>query len=201
MQGVLPRLEVEDRIIMHKNPQEARRCFDELVAANPDLRIELQGDGTIIVMAPAGGESDYQSTEVSTQLSLWAKKDGRGKAFGATLGCNLPDGSTLSPDAAWIPNEMLNALPKARRRTYLPLVPPFLVEVKSPSDSIKELQAKCRQWIANGAQLVWLIYGDKQMVWEYFGSSEQLFKEAETMEGKGPVQGFSLDLHPIWEGL
>jgi len=201
MQGVLPPLEVEDRIVMHKNPQEARQCFDELVAANPDLRIELQGDGTIIVMAPAGGESDYQSTEVSAQLRSWAKMDGRGKAFGSSLGCNLPDGSTLSPDAAWIPNDMLNALPKAKRRTYLPLVPPFIVEVKSPSDSKKELRTKCRQWIANGAELVWFINGDDQTVWEYFGTAEQLFKNVETMEGKGPVQGFSLDLRPIWEGL
>ncbi len=201
MQGVLPPLEVEDRIVMQKNPQAARRCFDELVAANPDLRIELQEDGTIIVMGPAGGESAYQSTEVSAQLGSWAKVDGRGKAFGSSLGCNLPDGSTLSPDAAWIPNETLNALPKAARRTYLPLVPLFVVEVKSPSDSTKELRAKCRQWIANGAELVWLIIGDDRTVWEYCGTTEQLFQDVETMEGKGPVQGFSLDLRPIWEGL
>ena len=116
MQGIiLPPLEVEDRIVMHKNPQEARRYFDELVAAYPDLRIELQRGGTIIVMALAGGESDYQSTEVSAELRAWAKADGRGKAFGASLGCNLPDGSTLSPDAAWIPNHMLNTFPKAAR--------------------------------------------------------------------------------------
>ena len=96
---------------------------------------------------------------------------------------------------------MLNALPKAVRRKYLPLVPPFVVEVKSPSDSIKELQAKCRQWIANGAELVWLIDGDDQTVWEYFSSIEQLFKNIEIMQGKGPVRGFSLDLRTIWEGL
>ncbi len=201
MQGVLPSLEVEDRIVMRKNPQEARRCFDELVAANPDLRIELQEDGTITVMPPVGGESDYQSSEVIVQLGSWAKTDGRGKAFGATLGCNLPDGSTLSPDAAWIPNQLLNTVPKAVRKHYLPLVPPFVVEVKSPSDSKKELQAKCRQWIANGAELVWLINGDDRTVWEYFGSVEQLYQDAETLKGKGPVQGFVLDLQPIWEGL
>ena len=198
---MLPPLEVEDRLIMHKNPQEARRCFDELVAANPDLRIELQGDGTITVKPPFGGESSYQCTEVVAQLGSWAKTDGRGKAFGATLGCNLPDGSTLSPDAAWIPNAMLDALSKAVRRKYLPLVPPFVVEVKSPSDRIRELQKKCRQWTANGAQLIWLIDGDDQTVWEYFGSTEQLFEGVEIMQGKGPVQGLSLDLRSIWEGL
>jgi Uma2 family endonuclease len=202
MQAItLPPLEVEDRIILHKNPQEARRYFDELVAANPDLRIELQGDGTITVMAPAGGESDYQSSDVITQLGFWAKSDGDGKAFGSSLGCNLPDGSTLSPDAAWIPNEMLNALPKAARKKYLPLVPPFLVEVKSPSDRTRELQRKCRQWIANGAQLVWLIDGDERTIREYFGSAEQTVKDAESIKGKGPVQGFVLDLRSIWEGL
>lgn len=116
MQGVLPRLEAEDQIVMHKDPQFARKHFDELVRRNPDLRIELQGDGRIIVMAPAGGESEYESTEVAVQLGTWAKKDGRGKVFGSNLGCNLPDGSTLSPDAAWIANELLDVLPRSTRR-------------------------------------------------------------------------------------
>ena len=75
MQGTLPQLEVEDQIVMHKDPQCARRHFDQLVKANPDLRIELQGDGRIIVMAPAGIESDYESAEVTMQLGAWAKKD------------------------------------------------------------------------------------------------------------------------------
>ena len=201
MQGVLPRLEVDDQIVMHKDPQCARRHFDELVQANPDLRIELQEDGRILVMAPAGGESDYESIEVAAQLHFWAKANGNGKAFGATLGCNLPDGSTLSPDAAWIANERLDALSKEVKQHYLPLAPDFIVEVKSPSNSERELRTKCRQWIANGTRLAWLINSEKQRVWEYFGTGEELFEGPESLIGKRPVEGFALDLRPIWQGL
>ncbi len=201
MHGVLPPLEVEDQIIMHKDPRCARQHFDELVRQNPDLRIELQGDGRIIVMAPAGLESDYETTEIAAQLSLWAKKDGRGKVFGSSSGWNLPDGSTLSPDAAWISNELLDKLPRSAKRHYPPVTPNFVVEVKSPSDSVREQRAKCRQWIANGAELAWLIDGDAKEVWEYFGESENRHENLESLSGKGPVEGFVLDLRPIWQGV
>lgn len=59
------------QIVMHKNPQEARRYFDELVAANPDLRLELQ-KGSIVIQPPAGEKIDYQSTEVSANRSPMA---------------------------------------------------------------------------------------------------------------------------------
>ena len=201
MQGVLPPLEVEDQIVMHKDPQCARRHFDELVAANPDLRIELQGGGRIIVMAPAGGESDYESAEVVVQLGSWAKKDGRGKVFGSSSGFNLPDGSTLSPDSAWVSNEQLDQLTREEKRHYPPIAPDFVIEVKSPSDSERELRAKCRQWLANGTKLAWLINGDKQTVWEYSGETEEKYERPESLSGKGPVEGFALDLVPIWRGL
>lgn len=201
MQGVLPPLEVEDQIVMHKDPRCARQQFDELVRQSPDLRIELQGDGRIIVMAPAGLESDYESAEVIAQLSVWAKKDGRGKVFGSSFGCNLPDGSTLSPDAAWISNELLDKLPRSAKRHYPLLTPNFVVEVKSPSDSVREQGAKCRQWIAKGAELVWLIDGDSKTVWEYAGENEQRHEKPDELAGKGPVEDLVLDLRPIWQGI
>ncbi len=201
VQGVLPRLEAEDQIVMHKDPQCARKQFDELVRQNPDLRIELQGDGRIIVTAPAGLESNYESTEVGMQLGAWAKQDGRGKVFGSSSGYTLPDGSTLSPDAAWISNELLDKLSRSEKRHFPPLTPNFVVEVKSPSDSIREQRAKCRQWIANGAELAWLIDGDAKVVWEYFDGDELLHENAEELAGNGPVEGFVLDLRPIWQGI
>ncbi len=201
MHGVLPPLEAEDQIVMHKDPRYARKQFDELVRQNPDLRIELQGDGRIIVMAAAGIESDYESTEVAGQLRAWAKKNKRGKVFGASSGWTLPDGSTLSPDAAWVSDELLDTLTREAKRHYAPVTPNFVVEVKSPSDSVKEQRDKCRQWIANGAELAWLIDGDAKVVWEYQGDSEKLHEKVAKLAGKGPVKGFVLDLRPIWQGI
>jgi hypothetical protein len=56
-------------------------------------------------------------------------------------------------------------------------------------------------WMEKGAQLVWLTNGDNQKVWEYYSGSEIVYEKPDNIEGRGPVQGFVLDLKPIWEGL
>src|SRR5207302_1087302 len=110
--------------------------------ANPDLRVERTAEGEIVIVPPAGGESDYRSSDVVTELKVWARKDGRGKGFGSSVQFFLPDGSGLSPDAAWVSNESLSSLTKQERKKYLRLSPEFVVEVLSPSDSLKEAKAK-----------------------------------------------------------
>ena len=40
--------------------------------ANPDLRVERTAQGEIVIVPPAGGESDYRNLQVSTALNIWA---------------------------------------------------------------------------------------------------------------------------------
>ena len=80
--------------------------------ANPQLKIERTTKGEIVILPPAGGESDYRSLEVAGELRTWAKKDGRGKAFGSSVEFLLPSGAAFSPDAAWVSHEKLERLSK-----------------------------------------------------------------------------------------
>jgi len=170
--------------------------------ANPDLRIERTAQGEIVVMPPSGGESDYRSSEVITDLKNWARIDGRGTAFGSSVQFFLPDGSGLSPDAAWVSHESLNRLTKQQRKKFLRLVPEFVVEVLSPSDDLKEAKAKMELWIANGVELAWLIDGDAETVHVYRkGHMPKTRRHVAELAGAGPVAGFVLKLTPIWEGL
>src|SRR5437764_1187511 len=83
------------------------REYFEFCQANPDLRVERTAKGEIVVAPPAGFESDYRSNKASAQLERWAERDGRGRAFGPSVQFILPDGSGLSPDAAWVSNESI----------------------------------------------------------------------------------------------
>ena len=151
-----------------RQPERERFSDDEYWAfcqANQDLRVERTAEGEVIIGPPAGGESDYRSTEVQGELRQWAMQDGSGKAFGSSVQFLLPDGSGLSPDAAWVSNESLNTLSKQERKKFLRLSPEFVVEVLSPSDSLGDAKAKMQQWIANGVQLGWLIDGDAKTVY------------------------------------
>jgi len=170
--------------------------------ANRDLRIERTAEGEIVIIPPAGGESDHRNTKVISQLDRWAETDGTGQAFGSSVQFFLPDGSGRSPDAAWVSNESLKQLSKQERKKFLRLTPEFVVEVLSPSDNLKEAKAKMESWIANGVQLAWLIDGDAETVYVYRkGQPVRTRRHIRELAGDGPVAGFSLNLVPIWAGL
>lgn len=176
--------------------------YFEFCAANDGLRIERTADKEIIVMAPAGGETGHRNTELTIQVGVWAKRDGRGKAFDSNTGFILPDGSALSPDASWIENSRLRALSREQKRKFIPLCPDFVVELTSPSDCLPQVHKKMEQWMANGAKLGWLIDADNKTVYIYRPDREpQSLIGIDRVEGEGSVAGFALELKDIFAEL
>lgn len=187
-------------------PDSKRRFSDrEYLAfcrANPELNVERTAEGEIVIVAPASSESSYREGDVTRQLFNWADGDGRGKAFSPSAQFMLPDGSALSPDAAWVSSRALAKLSLVEKRSFPHLVPEFIIEVRSPSDRLKKIQTKMEQWIANGVKLGWLIDGDDQCVYVYRkGRRAVARRHIKEIAGEGPVAGFVLNLLPIWEGL
>ena len=153
-------------------------------------------------MPPVGAESDYRCVEVIAQLFDWSGKSRRGKSFGSSVEFTLPDGSALSPDAAWVSNESLATLSKAQRRQFPRVVPEFIVEVMSPSDRLRHAREKMQAWMANGVELGWLIDGDRKSVYVYRqGQEPRQLSGISRLTGEGPVDGFVVDLEAVWEGL
>ncbi|MEB3881829.1 Uma2 family endonuclease, partial [Lyngbya sp. CCY1209] len=69
----------------------------------------------------------------------------------------LPNGATRSPDASWVARSRWEALTPEQRQGFAPLCPDFVVELRSPTDSLSKLQEKMREYLENGARLGWLI--------------------------------------------
>jgi len=178
-------------------------AFYKFCVANPDLRLERSPEGDVIVMPPAGGESDYRCVDASTQLRLWSKKNGRGKAFGSSVEFFLPSGAAYSPDAAWVSNKQLSRFTKEQLRKFLPLSPEFVIEVMSPSDRLKAAQKKMQAWLAEGVDLAWLIDADHKTLYIYRAGATQPEKRTgiTKVAAEGPVKGFVLNLKDIWAGL
>jgi len=203
MQFVLPEQALPARLFL--NP-ELRMTDDDYFAfcmANPNVRFERTAQGEIIIVPPAGAESDNQSLEVGAQLLKWAKRDGRGRAFGSSVEFILPTGAALSPDAAWVSNARLSKLSKDQLRKFPPVVPEFVVEVMSPSDRLKPATEKMQEWLRGGVELAWLIDGGNQTVYIYrTGRNEPEQRVTLTrLAGESSVAGFELDLTDIWAGL
>ncbi len=163
---------------------------------NKDLRIERNSKLEIIIMSPVTTLSNYGSGAVFAQLYMWSLQNGNGLAFDSSTGFTLPDRSVLSPDASWLSKEKWNALSDHDKDRFAPVCPEFIIEVRSKSDSLEDLQAKMKVWIKNGAELAWLIDPREKTTYIYHPKEELRVVKGldKTMQGSGAVAGFVLDL-------
>ncbi len=166
---------------------------------NKDLRIERNNDLKIMIMSPVTSLSGFYSLEIARQLANWAIQDGRGISFDSSAGFTLPDRSVLSPDASWLSLEKWNKLSRDDKDKFAPVCPEFVIEVKSKSDSLSELQQKMKNWIKNGVELAWLIDPREEVsvVYRPGHSEEKVEGLNKRLFGEGPVAGFELDLSRI----
>ena len=175
---------------------------DELIAfsqANKPCKVERLASGEILVMTPSGFENNRREAHVVYEVTAWAEADGRGFSFSSNAGFNLPDGSTLSPDAGWVESSRLATLTKYERERFLPFAPDFLIEILSPSDSLPELDTKMEQWIANGVRRAWRIdpFGGTVAIYAA-GEPTVVHEKPDVVEGTGPVAGFTLNMARVW---
>jgi Uma2 family endonuclease len=176
--------------------------FFDFCQANSLWQIERSADGEIIIMPPAGSESGYSSLEVSGQLRAWARNDSRGRAFDSSTGFTLPNGAVRSPDASWVSKARTATLTSEQKKKFAPVCPEFVVEIKSPSDSLPRLKRKMHEWIDNGALLGWLILPETETVQIFRpGLPPEARQGISALAGEGPVEGFELDLTDIWDGF
>lgn len=172
----------------------------ELCRRNPELRIERTARGDLVVMTPAGGASSRRNARVVAALVDWADENGTGAVYDSSGGFLLANGAMWAPDAAWVPESRLVGLTIEQREGFLPLCPDFVVEIRSPSDSLPELRAKMAEYLANGARLGWLLDPLERRVSVYRpGQRSEIQDQPTQISGSPELPGFVLDLQPIWQ--
>ena len=173
--------------------------FEALCRENDNVQFERTKEGAIRMNPPAGGWTSRGNAEIVSQLSHWLWSHERGSVFDSSGGFRLPDGSTLSPDAAYISEERLKQLPKGSLRSFPKVCPDFVIELLSESDTLAGTQSKMVDWMANDAQLGWLIDPYERQVFVYRpGETPECVKEKQ-LAGEGPVEGFVLNLARVWK--
>ena len=166
---------------------------------NRMYRIERNAKGEIEIMSPSGGIGSRWESRVIRELDLWAEEHG-GASFSSSGGFHLPDGSVLSPDAAWMSDARWNGLSDREQRKLPPLCPEFVIEILSETDSRAVLEAKMNLWIANGARLAWMIDPYAETVSVYFSHGKiEVVNRPDSVEAGEPIAGFRLKLVSMWQ--
>jgi Uma2 family endonuclease len=171
--------------------------FDRLCQDNPDLRLELTREGKLIVMAPTFGESGKRNLSLAIQVGNWNERTQLGTTFDSSTGYDFSPigGGKLSPDVSWIENSRLEGV---SLRQFIPVVPDFLIELRSTTDRLSDLQSKMLEYQRLGVKLGLLINPQDRQV-EIYRSN----KDVEVIQDPGSIDcadimpEFTLDLTKI----
>jgi Uma2 family endonuclease len=172
--------------------------FDRLCIDNPDLRLELTPNRELIVMPPAGGESSEKNADLVTDVNIWNRQTNLGRVFDSSGGYDFEalGGGQPSPDVSWIEKSRLEGVNIVR---FIPVVPDFVIELRSASDNLKPTQKKMREYQRVGVRLGLLIDPKKKRVEIYRQGQElEILESPKSIDCNEVMPGFILDLSRIW---
>jgi Uma2 family endonuclease len=171
----------------------------DLCAANHGLHIERTSDGELIILPPTGGETGRRNFDLIGQFYAWVQRDGTGVGFDSSTGFLLPDGAERAPDIAWVQRSRWNALTADQRRKFPPVCPDFVLELRSPVDTLASQQAKLEEYLVCGARLGWLIDPEDRRVHVYRPDrAVEVMEQPSELRGYPELPGLILDLRSIW---
>jgi Uma2 family endonuclease len=102
-------------------------------------------------------------------------------------------------DAAWVDRRRWDLLSGNELKSFTALTPEFVIEVRSDSERLGALREKMESWIANGAELAWLIDPERRVVEIYRpGEAPEVHEDPTSVQGSGCVRGFELVMARVW---
>jgi len=180
--------------------------FFQLCIDNRDLRFERTASGGLIIMPPTGSETGRRNSDLNFQLKAWSRQNNLGVVFDSSTGFKLPDGSDISPDAAWVRRDRWDALTAEEKEKFAPICPDFVVELReaklsrreSTTDSLEKLRAKMKVYVKNGARLGWLLdRKNRQVEISRPDRDVEIIYSPASLSGEDVLPGFVLDLSDI----
>ena len=178
----------------------------KLMTADELLRLDAEGvrgelvRGVLCETMPAGIEHGTIVMNLGTELGNFVKPRKLGRLVGSDSGVWLerdPD-TVREPDVAYFSAEKMP--PGVRVTGYAETPPDLVVEVVSPSNTIREVNDKAFMWLGYGVRLVWVVYPDTRTVDVYqSGRAVTTLTEDDSLDGLDVLPGFACAVSEIFE--
>ncbi|MEM8722002.1 MAG: Uma2 family endonuclease [Cyanobacteria bacterium P01_G01_bin.39] len=189
--------------------------FEQLCQLNPELKLETNDQGELIVIPPTGFETGRNNADLIAQFVIWNRRYQLGVVCDSSTGFVLANGAIRSPDISWIAKGRVDRFTKAEKARFLPLAPDFVLELMSPSDKLEVAQAKMtsdpapsygarerarmQEYQDNGVQLGWLINPQQQQVEIYSPrEAKKVLEKPNTLSDREILPGLVVELDLIW---
>lgn len=173
--------------------------FWQLCQANPELKLERDRNGELVIMTPTGGETGNRNIELAAEFVLWNRQAGLGQLFDSSTGFQLPNGGDRSPDIAWIEQSRWDQLTSKDKEGFPPIAPDFVLELLSPSDRLRDAQAKMQEYQASGVRLGWMINRNTRQAEIYrLGQPVEVLDNPTRLNGEDVLPGLSLNVTIAW---
>ena len=178
----------------------------ELLTADELLRLYSQGvrgeliRGVLCKTMSVGQEHGEIVLNLGARLWIFVDAQKLGRLVASDSGVWLerdPD-TVREPDIAFFSAEKVP--PGIRVIGYSETVPDLVVEVHSPSDTMREVHDKARMWLSYGVRLVWVVHPDTHTVDVHHQEhSVSTLTEEDALDGMDVLPDFSCaiaDLFP-----
>lgn len=170
----------EFEVILHK-PGNANRLL-ELIHGEIVEKMPTQQHGLIalnIGSALTGYAREYKNGRPGVEV--------RHQATGDDRNSRLPDVSFTRADVPIVEQGSVENMPD------------LAIEIKSPSDTIKEMRETAAYYLANGSRLVWLVYPDYRIVEVYRPDADvEILDEEQTLSGHDVLPDFELAVADVF---
>ena len=146
-------------------------------------------------MNPRSMNHSLSITYTASVLREFVDEGNLGRVFSTPsflVGANRDQ--SRKPDVAFVAGQMPTDL-----EAILALVPTLAVEVISPNNTAEEMEAKVKEYLAAGTQLVWLTFPESRMVIAFWADGGAVFKAGDTITAEPVLPGFACpvaDLFP-----
>ena len=173
--------------------------FEHLCASNPELKLETDAEGNLIVMSPTGSESGQRNLSLAFQIELWNRQSQLGITFDSSTGFKLSNGAVRSPDVSWIEITRWDSLTAKQKRGFAPIDPDFVIELMSPTDDLLVTQQKMTEYMNCDIKLGWLINPDEKQVEIYRqGQNKEILNNPSSLSGETVLPNLIVDLSNIF---
>ena len=178
----------------------------KLLTAEDLLRLDSKGvkgeliRGEFCETMSSGGEHGEVSSKFIAYLTVFVTPRRLGRVSGTDAGVLIerdPD-TVREPDAMFISAERMPLT--VRARGYYEVIPDIVAEVKSPSDSRREVNDKARMWHNCGVPLVWAAYPETRTIDVHRADGTiTTLREDDILDGGEILPGFTVRVSDVFD--